>query len=743
MNYASQFEEMEKYKGQVVYVERLPSRSAQFGSLIDPLPKEIEDFLTKKNISLWSHQTEVVEAVRRKENVILSTSTASGKTLAFNLPTFERLIEDPLASALYLYPLKALANDQAEEIKTMEKALGIKTNSAIYDGDTSQSKRANIRNKSRIILSNPYALHQYLPNSHLWERFFSNLSVVIVDEAHWYRGVFGSNFAMLMRRLRRIAARYGSDPTFILASATIGNPKQHAESLIGKPFVEVSNDGAPHGPKEFILWNPINDPNKSMYSQTSQLVAHLAKTKKSSICFTVSRRMTELVAKWAQQEAPKSKIISYQGGYLPHERREIEASLRNGKVDAVVSTNALELGIDIGGLEVAVIAGYPGTICSTWQQAGRAGRSNSPSAAVLVGFEGPLDQYIMSHPNELFAKPHEEAVVDLFNPLILSGHIMCASAEVLITEKDERFFGPLMFKALEELQEKNLLAKTDIGWTFQGTFRPVDTVNLAAIGSNVFQVRVGNTVLETMSQRQVFSLAHPGAILTHRGEDFRIVSLDLEQKIATAEPDKVDYYTESLSRVDIDILNERESKTVGRSRLVIGDVRVREQFSAYKIIKGDSVLDILPLDLPQIEFETVAYWLVMPNDLRNEVISMKINDNESRSYAGGLHAAEHALIHMMPLLSMCDPKDVGGLSTENYFSMGKSVIFVYDGFPGGIGIAEKAYENYERLALITLDLVSQCSCETGCPSCVFDRNCGNDNSPLDRLAAAVVLKATL
>ena len=406
------------YNGQIAHIEHLPASPARHRPLSGPLPVPLASYLTSRGIQLWSHQVDTIEAVRLGQDTILATSTGSGKTLAFNLPVFERLATSPEATALYLYPMKALANDQLLVATEMERSTGIKVGAAVYDGDTPQGRRGRTRATSRLVITNPYGLHEYLPNHHLWERFFSHLSLVVVDEAHWYRGVFGSNVAMVLRRLRRVADNYGADPCFILASGTIANPAEHAHALVGRAHRVLAGDGAPHGSKDFVLWNPLANPARSPHLQAADLLAHFAATGHQAICFTVSRRMAELVARWAQEAVPARHIVAYRAGYQAADRREIEGGLRRGEIDAVAATSALELGIDIGRLDAVVMAGYPGTICSTWQQAGRAGRTQADSIATLVAFEDPLDQYLVSHPEELFGKPHEQAVVDLTNPRI-------------------------------------------------------------------------------------------------------------------------------------------------------------------------------------------------------------------------------------------------------------------------------------------------------------------------------------
>ncbi len=724
---------------QIVYVESLRAQSARFGQLREPLPSPLLGYLEHRGNQLWSHQAETIEAARDGHDVILTTGTASGKTLAFNLPVFERLLEDTSATALYLYPMKALANDQLATLQELDQAVALRLNPSTYDGDTSSAKRARIRAQSQVVLTNPWALHHLLPQHHLWESFFRNLSVVVVDEAHWYRGVLGSNVAFVLRRLRRIARSYGSDPQFILASATIGNPAEHGEALVGRPPVVVSDDGAPRGPKDFVFWNPLLYQDRSMHTQAADLLATFAGESRSVICFTASRRMAELLARWARDQAPSAAISSYRAGYLPTERRALESALREGRITGIATTTALELGIDVGSLEVALLAGYPGTICSTWQQAGRAGRTEAQSLAVLIAFEGPRDQYLLDHPDELFGRPHEQAVVDLTNANILKGHLLCAATEMPLQPDDSEFFGPAMDTAIDALADDGLLVKTAVGHVFHGTFRAVDQVSLTGIDSETFEIVCQGCMIETMSRRQAMTMAHPGAILLHLGESYRVNELDLEHKTAQVVAENTENYTEATVVREISIIESESSETKGRIQQVIGSVKVTEHIPSYKLMSREQVLGISPLDLPPLSFDTIALWLVLPAELGTEVKEMGL------SYAGGLHAAEHALIHMMPLLSMCDRGDVGGVSMTMSPDLEAAAIFIYDGYPGGIGLARKAQAGLDRLVTIALDRLRECRCqsESGCPSCVYDRNCGNDNQPMDRLAAILVLEAIL
>ena len=433
-----------RFRDRIAHIEILPAREPQYGELGEPLSAGIAHYLNARRIRLYSHQCEAVEALRAGRNVMLCTPTASGKTLGFDLPVFETLERDRQATALFVYPTKALSNDQLKVFKEMERATGIRAEAAVYDGDTPVSRRGRIREMSRIILTNPHELHHVLPWHSKWERFFRNLRYVVFDEAHRYRGVFGSNVAFVIRRLRRIARFYGASPRFVLSTATLANPREFGEKLVGEPFEVISEDGSPRGGKTFLFYNPFWDGagTHSPHQETRDLFLYFVKRGLQTLCFTASRRMAELIALWSKEatkagSALSEQIAAYRAGYLPQERREIEDALKRGLLTGVTSTNALEVGIDIGSLDCVIISGYPGTVLATWQQAGRSGRRNRDALAVLVAFQNPLDQYLMKHPGSFFGKPHEQAIIDLANPYILSGQLLCAVAELPFDARQE------------------------------------------------------------------------------------------------------------------------------------------------------------------------------------------------------------------------------------------------------------------------------------------------------------------
>ncbi len=727
----------------VVHTEVIPGKQAVFGKLDPPLPEAITQYLEGRCISLYSHQCESVTAIRNGWDLILTTPTASGKTLAFTLPIFERFLSDPLATALYVYPTKALTQDQHKAVAALEAGTGIPVFPSVYDGDTPREKRAAIRERSRLILSNAHELHQILPYHHLWTRFLAHLQFVVIDEAHRYRGVFGSHTALLLRRLRRICSRYGADPSFILSTATLANPAEFAFRLTGRQAKVISSDGSAHGRRFFMLYNPFHDgiAASSVHRETSDLFVQCVNSGLQTLCFTGARKSTELVTLIARDALLHSRsrrpedIAAYRAGYLPGERRLLEEKFKNGELSGLVSTNALEVGIDIGSLDAVLISGYPGTQVATWQQAGRAGRGRSDSLAVLVGFQNPLDQYFMQHPDRFFGAPHEHAIIDLANPYILAGQLLCAAAELPVDkEADSAYFGELLAPLVDSQAKEHLLSPTRRGYVYSGRRRPADLVSLGGSPDGTFRVVCNGKVLETMDRPQAYREAHRGAILLHQGERYLVRSMDLEERLVRAEPIDLDYYTKPLKTVDIAIVREDRSRAVHGTTLCFGEVQVTEQYTAFKTMQYDTVISIEPLDLPPLSFRTKAIWFPVPPD---EEFIPRIR--EGSDFGGGLHGVEHALIAVMPFFVMCDRWDIGGLSVPSAAGTGDPAVFIYDGYEGGIGLSEKAYSLFEEIAAMAYGLVKDCVCEEGCPACIYSPKCGNDNVPLDKFAASDLL----
>jgi DEAD/DEAH box helicase domain-containing protein len=703
--------------------------------------------LSEKGFQLYSHQAEAIDHLLQGESVIVTTPTASGKSIIFWTPILDALLQDQNTSALLLYPTKALANDQLMRIKEFEKSLMLKSHAAIYDGDTPSNQRAKIRSQSRIILSNPYAIHQYLDWHPKWDRFLRTLRFIVVDEAHTYRGVFGSHCAQLFRRLRRLCQRYGSNPQFILSSATVANAEELATRLVGKTFCVISDDGSPQGPRSYAFWNPpfIDSQRilrRSPHQETRNLLGAHILANLQTLCFTSSRRMAELIALWSSQDLKEANmdsnlVAAYRAGYLPKQRRLLEKQLRNREVMAMVSTNALEVGIDVGSLDAVVISGFPGTIISARQQAGRAGRGRDEALCTLVFFEDPLNQYYAQHPQAFFGKPPEHAIVDLENPYILAGHLLCATAEAPLTNIELRQYWPKhALQILQELQRQSIVKNTPRGWIFSGEGRPANVVELSGAFGETVEVLSNGSLLETLTIPQAYREAHTGAVLLHQGETYIVEELDLANRVAHVQKKDIDHYTEALKRTAVQILGIKQEKEKGFP-LKAGKVKVTEKFYAYRTKTFDEVIDFVNLDLPPLEFETVAIWFELPEDLRTHILE------QGRDLAGGLHAAEHALIAMTPMIAMCDRWDIGGFSTVSFGESQKASIFIYDAFPGGIGIAEKSFERFETLVTITQQLIQDCPCVGGCPSCIQSPKCGNQNEPLDKQIALLILKEIL
>jgi len=731
------------YRNRVVHREVILPAEAQFGVPEKPLPPSLEAYIDHKKIRLYSHQCDTIDRLRAGRNVIITTPTASGKTLAFNLPVFEKLELDPAARALYLYPTKALSNDQLTTLEQMAAFTGINARPAIYDGDTPQSKRAAIRDHARIIVSNPYELHQALSWHTKWRPFFSGLQFVILDEAHRYRGIFGSHIAFLLRRLQRICLSYDAKPQFVLSTATIANPVEFAENLTGLPFNLIQGDGSPHGRKTFILYNPFYDGTgeRSAHQETKDLLLSCVRQDLQTLCFTGSRKMAELVTLWAREDARHTSsrlaesISAYRAGYLPEERRRLEYQLKNGLMKGIVSTNALELGIDVGSLDAVIISGYPGSMMSTRQQAGRAGRNGTDSLAVLVAMANPLDQYFMNHPGQFFSRSHEHAIVDTGNPYILSGQLLCAAAELPVDDiRDMVFFGESLPSSLTDLAAHDLVRKTSRGWVYSGRGRATEAVPLEGVPGPTFRILCKGRLLETMDQGQAFREAHRGAIMLHQGVTYVVNELDLETHTIRVSETDVDYYTQPLKDVSLSVIETLACRTVGGMRCAFGEVEVTETITGYKIKRRDTIIGLEPLLLPPLTFRTKAFWLIPPGPV-GQIVEAAGGD-----FAGGLHGAEHAIIALMPLHVMCDRWDIGGLSSPMFGKDGEPVIFIYDACEGGIGLAEKAYEILPDLLSSACELVRDCSCEKGCPSCIYSPKCGNDNQPLDKDATVLIFK---
>jgi DEAD/DEAH box helicase domain-containing protein len=738
--------EEEPYRDFVTHVEEMPARAARPGRLRDPLPAAFQAYLDQRGFELHRHQTDVIDALREGRHVLVSTPTASGKTLAFNLPILERLAADREATVLYVYPTKALSQDQLKGLHALGQGLGVDLQPQVYDGDTPTGRKARIRAESRAILTNFYELHQVLAWSHQWERFWRHLAFVVIDEAHMYRGVFGSNVALLIRRLRRIVAASGQEPQFVLASATLTNAEEFGSRLTGVTPMVVDQDGSSRGEQAVVFYNP-EAPGPlvaSAHQETARVVSLLVREGAQTLCFAVSRQMAELITQWVRAGIGETTpdlsrlVASYRAGYLPAERRALETRLKTGELRAIVSTDALEVGIDIGSLDAVVLSGFPGTMISARQQMGRAGRSGQASLVVWVPFTDQMDQYLARHPGMFFGRPHEHAIVDLENPYILAGHLLCATAErPLAAREAERYFGPSALPTLRTLAAEGLVGETPRGFVFQSHPAPTQVVQLDAIGTRPgIRVMVdGERLLETMDWSRSLEDAHPGAVLLHQAETYVVKELDLDQHTATVKKQPVDYWTEPVDQTDIRILGERKTRAVGAAHLSWGEIAVTARITGYKIRKYDQVVGFEPLTLPPITYRTMGLWFKLPPAWTEEL------RHRGADLMGGLHAAEHAMIGLMPLHVLCDRWDLGGLSIPVHPDTGTATIFIHEGVEGGIGLTEKGFELVGDIVRTTWELVRDCPCEAGCPACVLSAKCSNDNVPIDKAVAVEVLNA--
>lgn len=697
----------------------------------------IGKYLKSQGISgLYSHQAKAISLIRQGKNVIITTPTASGKTLGFNIPVFESIEKDNDVKALYIYPAKALSNDQLNVLNEMKRSSGISLECGIYDGDTDADIKKHLRKNANIIITNPYELHHVLPYHPKWKDFYRSLKYVVIDEAHRYKGIFGSNIAFLLRRLKRILKLHGAAPQFIASTASIANPVEFMEKLTGEKFEAVSDSGAPSGEKHLALWDSSLFPERSVNTQTKDILLYSTKKDCQTLAFVASRRLSELIRKWANQEDSSVEILSYRAGYSPDMRRDIESKLKSGAIKGVVSTNALELGIDIGMLDVIIISGYPGTISSFWQQAGRAGRKMQDSAVFYLPHEDALQKYILKHPDILLSQKFESAIISIDNPNIIAGHVLCAISEAM--SESAKIFDDIETEPFVDiLIAQGVVTKTQRGLVYAGSKRPQDVVGLDDIGGGSIKIKVDGRILEEITVTRAYDEAHKGAVHLFNGETYVIKELNLEQGYAVAAKEDVDHYTDTMKDEDVKILKVKKSKRYGSFDLNFGDVSVTETYKGYRTKKSGKVISTDPLLLPPLTFTTEALWVTL-----DASINRAVKKDPCLDFDGAIHAAEHALIALSPLWAMCDRNDIGGRSYPVYED-GASVIFIYDGYAGGIGISEKLFDIFPSLVSNTLALVSGCGCEDGCPDCVYSPKCGNNNNPIDKKGAVVILKELL
>jgi DEAD/DEAH box helicase domain-containing protein len=701
----------------------------------------------------WAHQVTAASLAFDGKHVVLATGTGSGKSLGYQLPVLSRLLADPRATALYLAPAKALAADQLRAVV----GFGLPdVRPATYDGDTAREERDWIRQHSRFVLTNPDMVHHgMLPGHERWASFLRRLAYVVIDECHTYRGVFGSHVAHVLRRLRRLAARYGGAPTFILASATSGDPAETASRLAGVPVTAVTEDASPRGALTFALWEPpllppaaddLPQERRSALRETADLLTDAIVAGTRTLAFIRSRRGAEVVAAVTRRQLDEAvpglgdRVAAYRAGYLKEDRREIERQLLAGELLGLASTNALELGVDLVGLDAVLICGYPGTRASLWQQAGRAGRAGEPALAMLVARDDPLDTYLVHHPSALFGRPVEATVLDPGNPYVLGPQLCCAASEAPLTAADlELFGGDPARAAVDGLVEAGVLRKRPSGWYWTHTGRP--DVDLRGTGGAPVSVVESSTgrLLGTVDAASSHAMLHTGALHLHQGVSYVVDDLDLEDAVALVHQEEPDWSTHARDVTDLSVVRVRSYVNAGPVGLFLGEVDVTNQVVSYqrRRIGSGEVIDTRPLDLPPRELRTVAVWFtVSPRALEAAGV-------EPPDFPGALHAAEHAAIGLLPLIATCDRWDIGGLSTANHMDTEAPTVFVYDGHPGGAGFAERAYEKAAEWLRATREAIAACGCESGCPSCVQSPKCGNGNNPLHKPGAVAVLDAVL
>jgi len=705
---------------------------------------ELRRALNLKGINkFYSHQAESIDLIRQGHNVVVMTPTASGKSLIYNIPVIESILENPETKALYIFPLKGLEQDQVQNLKgifSMIKADNSEFMRAeVYDGDTTPYRRKKIREKvPNVIFTNPDMIHLALNPFHKkWENFFRNLKYVVVDEIHAYRGVFGSNVSHVFRRLRRICEYWGSKPQFIACSATISNPKELAESLIGVPFDVIDKSGAPKSGKHFLFLNPMDSP----YTEATRIFLRCVSSGFRTILFTKSRKITELIYKWSIERAPliSGKISPYRAGFLSSERREIEQKLFKGELTGVISTSALELGIDIGGLDVCILCGYPGSVSAMWQRAGRVGRGGQESLIIMIAIKDALDQYIVSHADRFFDRPHEAAVCDPFNKNILKKHLLCAADEVYLKADDSVYDIDKMPDAISELvKEYNLKAGRFGNLWFSKKMMPQREIGIRTIGRPLKLIDESKRHIGDLDGRRIYREAFLGAIYLHRGRQYQVLKLNLEDNYALCKEVDVNYHTQALSNEHVEVISVPQKPKISLPKNIEfyhGMMRITYQVVGYdkKNIYDGTRMSRHAVQMPEYIFDTEGIWMVIHKGFAQEIV------DKGHDLAGTLHAAEHVCIACMPLFALCDKGDIGGYSYPIYSEFKLPAIFVYDGYEGGIGLSKRVFDAPYECIKSSIDIIQNCDCDEGCPACVQDSQCGSANQPLDKKGALYFL----
>jgi DEAD/DEAH box helicase domain-containing protein len=741
-------------RSRITHVERRPARESTSTEWPTWAPTELVQAFQATGVKEpWTHQSAAASIAWSGRSVVLATGTASGKSLAYLLPALTGALTGA-GTTLYLAPTKALAGDQLRAIGELDLA---DVRAATYDGDTPFEERDWARRHADIVLTNPdMAHHAMLPGHVRWSSFFKRLRFVVIDECHGYRGVFGSHVAQVLRRLRRIAAHYGSEPVFILASATVADPGTTARALLGMPVDEVVEDASSRGAIDMVLWEPPMSElvgehgapvRRTATAEAATLLADLVTSGVRTLAFVRSRRGAESVAMGARRALLESvpeladRVAAYRAGYLPEDRRALERALHRGDILGMASTNALELGVDVSGLDAVLITGWPGTRASLWQQAGRAGRSGGDALAVLIARDDPLDTYLVHHPEAIFGQPVEAAVLDPDNPYILTPHLAAAAAELPLTESDVDGFGPSAPAAIDELVAAGLLRRRPTGWFWTRRERASALADLRGTGGEPVRICEADTgrLLGTVDAGASHSTVHEGAVYLHQGQSFLVRALDLEDSVALVDAETPDWSTSARDLTDIAVVSAARSLDRGAVTLHLGTVDVTQHVVSFlrRRLGSGEVLGEEPLDLPPRQLRTTAAWWTVTDALLDRAAI------DAAMLPGAAHAAEHASIGLLPLVATCDRWDVGGVSTALHSDTGLPTVFVYDGYAGGAGFAERAFGKAEHWLTATRDAIAACECENGCPSCVQSPKCGNGNEPLDKAAAERLLSAVI
>ncbi|MFF5423847.1 MULTISPECIES: DEAD/DEAH box helicase [unclassified Streptomyces] len=754
----------ESRASRITHTEHMPAREGRHAVWPDRIRPEVIAAIQEAGIGHpWAHQAEAAEHALDGRSVVIATGTASGKSLAYLAPVLSTLLDGSEApngrgaTSLYLSPTKALAADQRRAVKELAAPLGNRIRPAVYDGDTPVEEREWVRQYANHVLTNPDMLHRgILPSHPRWASFLRALRYVIVDECHTYRGVFGSHVAQVLRRLRRVCARYGSEPVFLLASATSADPARAAHRLTGLDVVEVADDASPRGELVFALWEPPLTElrgergapvRRTATAETADLLTDLTRQRVRTVAFVRSRRGAELISVIAQERLAETdralarRVAAYRGGYLPEERRALEQALHSGELLGLAATTALELGVDVSGLDAVLIAGYPGTRASLWQQAGRAGRSGEGALAILVARDDPLDTFLVHHPEAIFDQPVESTVLDPDNPYVLAPHLCAAAAELPLTEADLALFGPAAPGLLPQLESAGLLRRRSAGWYWTRRERAADLTDIRGGGGSPVRIVEAGTgrLLGTVDEAASHAAVHEGAVHLHQGRTYLVRELDLKDSVALVEEAAPPYSTTARDTTSLTVLETDTEVPWGDGRLCYGSVEVTHQVVSFlrrRLITGE-VLGETKLDLPPRTLRTRAvWWTVTEDQLDAARITPEI-------LGGALHAAEHASIGMLPLFATCDRWDIGGVSVPLHPDTLLPTVFVYDGHPGGAGFAERAFHTARAWLTATREAIASCECEAGCPSCIQSPKCGNGNDPLHKRGAVRLLTELL